>query len=119
MERRLIEYVVMPHEKAWTVRRDEKFYGPYSSRDAALASALDAAHTSGRNDRAAQVLIQEENGERHTQWTYGLDRLGSRSRYVPAISLGDSAAHPAWPNAYGWNRLTSSVLAWSRSWAPF
>ncbi len=72
-EKRQIKYFVMLHEGLWKVRRDGKFYGPFRGRDAAIACAVDAAQTSGKNDRAAQVLIQAEDGEFQAEWTYGDD----------------------------------------------
>lgn len=72
-EKRRIQYFVMLQEGVWKVRRDGKFYGPYEGREAAVACAVDAAQTSGRNDRAAQVLIEGEDGEFRAEWTYGDD----------------------------------------------
>lgn len=107
------------HEGRWTVRRDGKTYGPYPSREAALTSAIGAAHMSGQNDRAAQVLSQGEDGETQVEWTYGVDLDPpqdapggrTRSRY-PAGNLD-------WPVIEGWSGLASTALLWSRSWAPF
>lgn len=66
-----IQYFVETQNGEWTVRRDGKRYGPYRDRSVALRQAVDAAHTSGRNDRPAQVLVQGEDGTFMAEWTYG------------------------------------------------
>ena len=117
-ERRKIEYFVVLHNGDWTVRRDRKAYGPYPNREAALASAIDAAQMSGQNDRAAQVLSQDEEGEIVAEWTYGVDLYPPQAASVGAQGFWDPRGGAAWPVAEGWNRLASTALAWSRSWAP-
>ena len=117
-EKRMIDYVVVLTEERWTVRRDGKSYGPYPDREAALTSAINAAHMSGTNDRSAQVLSQGEDGETKTEWTFGLDAYPPQGAPVGTISFHDSTAPADWATAQGRNRLASTVLAWSRSWAP-
>ena len=116
--KRMIQYVVVLHEGHWTVRRDGKAYGPYPDREAALTSAIGAAHMSGQNDRAAQVLSQGEEGEAQVEWTYGVDLYPPQSTSGGTIGVQGPTADPDWPTAQGWNRLASNVLVWSRSWAP-
>ena len=117
-EKSRIQYVVVAQQGLWKVRRDGKFYGPYPSREGAMASAINAAHMSGTNDRAAQVLSQGEDGETIAEWTFGLDAYPPQGAPVGTISFHDSTAPVAWGTAQGRNRLASTVLAWSRSWAP-
>jgi hypothetical protein len=73
IEKRRIQYFVVPSGEHWLVRRDGKFYGPYKDRETAIARAIETAQISGRNDRAAEVLTQGEDGEFHPEWTYGED----------------------------------------------
>lgn len=114
----MIQYAVVLHEGRWKVRRDDKNYGPYPSREVAPTSAIDAAHISGRNDRAAQVLSQREEGEIQAEWTFGVDFYPPQGTPIGTIRTQGSAEEPDWPMAEGWNRLASTALAWSRSWAP-
>ena len=118
-ERRKIEYLVVLHEGDWTVRRDGKAYGPYPSREAALASAIGAAQMSGQNDRAAQVLSQDEEGEVQAEWTFGVDFYPPQDALGGTIASQDPAADPDRPVIEGWSALASTTLLWSRSWAPF
>ena len=117
-EKSRIQYVVVAQQGLWNVRRDGKFYGPYSSREVAMASAINAAHISGKNDRAAQVLVQRDDGVLQAEWTFGLDAYPPQGAPVGTISFHDSTAPADWATAQGRNRLASTVLAWSRSWAP-
>ncbi len=66
-----IQYFVETQNGEWTVRRDGKRYGPYMDRAAAVRQAVDAAQTSGRNDRPAQVLVQGEDSAFTVEWIYG------------------------------------------------
>ncbi len=68
-----IQYFVENQDGAWLVRRDGRRYGPYANRTAGIRQAIDAARTSGQNDRPAEVLVQLENGSFEAEWTYGID----------------------------------------------
>jgi hypothetical protein len=118
-EKSRIQYVVVAQQGLWKVRRDGKFYGPYPSRGAAMTIAINAAYMSGKNDRAAQVLVERDDGVLQAEWTYGLDPYLPHGASDRAINPQGSAAPPNWPTTEGWQKLVSSALAWSRSWAPF
>ena len=68
-----IQYFVMLHEGQWKVRRYGKLYGPYPTQEAAIRIATDVAQRSGKNDRPAQVMFQDQDGEFRAEWTFGLD----------------------------------------------
>lgn len=68
-----VRYYVVLHEGQWKVKHDDKHYGPYNTQKAAIRAAVDAAHTSGKNGHDAQVLVQGENNQFRTEWTYGHD----------------------------------------------
>ena len=72
-DKRMIHYAVMLCGGRWKVRRDGRYYGPYPSYEAARRSAIAAAHVSGKNDRAAQVLTEGDNGSLIVEWTFGVD----------------------------------------------
>ena len=82
-----IQYFVESQDGAWLVRRDGKRYGPYADRTAAVRQAVDAAHTSGRNDRAAQVLVQGQDGTYQPEWTFGEDDYPPVRDEEPARAL--------------------------------
>ena len=67
------QYFVVLHEGQWKIKLDGKHYGPYGTQSAAIKEAIDAAHKSGTNGHDAQVLVQGENNQFRTEWTYGND----------------------------------------------
>ncbi len=78
-------YCVVLHEREWTVSYNQKHF-PYKSQYEALQASVDAAHIAGAmNPDGAQVLVQEENDELRTAWTYGKDAYpAKRNRAAPA-----------------------------------
>ena len=68
-----LQYFVVYHEKEWKISFQGKHYGPYSTQNLATRAAVDAAHASGQKGLDAQVLIQRENNQWRTEWTYGND----------------------------------------------
>jgi hypothetical protein len=67
------QYVVVLHENQWKIKFDGKHYGPYGTQRDAIRAAVDAAHTSGKGGHDAQVLVQGQNNQFRTEWTYGND----------------------------------------------
>lgn len=65
-------YYVLSAGGRWKVRHNDKDYH-YATQAAAIRSAVDAAHGSGRKGFDAQVLIQGQHGQWRTEWTYGHD----------------------------------------------
>jgi hypothetical protein len=118
-EKRMIHYALVLDEGHWKVRRDGKYYGPYPSYEAALESATAAAHTSGKNDRAAQVLTPQADGSLVPIWTSGLDDYPSRDMATGADGPGLPTADPDRPSAGNWTRGAVTVLVWTRGMAPF
>jgi len=68
-----VHYYVVLHEGQWKVKLNEKHYGPYDTQRAAIKVAVDAAHSTGQKGGDAQVLVQGENHQFRTEWTYGHD----------------------------------------------
>ena len=68
---RHVYYVLSAGDK-WKVRYNDKDYS-YDTQKAAIRASVDAAHKIGAKDQDAQVLIQGENGQWRTEWTYGHD----------------------------------------------
>lgn len=64
------QYFVVSHQGEWKISHNQKHYGPYPTQKAAIRAAVDAAHES-KGD--SQVLIQGENNQFRTEWTYGND----------------------------------------------
>jgi hypothetical protein len=67
------QYFVVHHEGQWKISFDGKHYGPYNTQKAAIKVAVDAAHQSGKDGHDAQVLVQGQNNQFRTEWTYGHD----------------------------------------------
>jgi hypothetical protein len=67
------QYVVVVHQGQWKITLNGQHYGPYGSQQAAIRVAVDAAHKAGGSGFDAQVLIQGENNQFRTEWTYGHD----------------------------------------------
>jgi hypothetical protein len=59
------------HEDAWSVRLNDKRFGPYSSQEAAITAAMGAAHKAEAQGYEAEVRIEDagdgtaESGERN------------------------------------------------------
>jgi UDP-N-acetylmuramyl tripeptide synthase len=67
------QYVVVLHDGQWKISFDGKHYGPYATQAGAIATAVDAAHKAGTEGHDAQVLVQGQNNQFRTEWTYGHD----------------------------------------------
>ncbi len=67
------QYFVVKHENQWKIKHNELHYGPYGTQKDAIRHAVDAAQKSGQSGHDAQVLIQGENYQFRTEWTYGHD----------------------------------------------
>jgi hypothetical protein len=67
------QYFVTLHEGQWKIKLDGKHYGPYDTQRAAIRAAVDAAHASGAKGVDSQVLVQGQNNQFRTEWTYGND----------------------------------------------
>ena len=65
-------YYVLSDGGRWKVRHNDKDYH-YDTQRSAIRAAVDAAHSSGGKGFDAQVLIQGQNGQWRTEWTYGHD----------------------------------------------
>jgi hypothetical protein len=64
------QYVVVLHEQEWKISLAGKHYGPYATQKLAIRAAVDAAQKAGGD---AQVLVQGQNNQFRTEWTYGHD----------------------------------------------
>lgn len=69
---RLVYYVVYL-SREWKIKFNDEYFGPYATQRAAIKAAVDAAHKAGQNGKTAQVLVQGENNQFRTEWTYGND----------------------------------------------
>jgi hypothetical protein len=68
-----IQYFVVFHENEWKISLNGKHYGPYQTQANAIRAAVDAAHIEGGKGNDAQVLVQGQNNQFRTEWTYGND----------------------------------------------
>jgi hypothetical protein len=67
MER--IKYFVTLKNGQWFVVLQGKHHGPYDTQHDAIEAAVQAAHQTPNS----QVLVQGENNQIRTEWTYGHD----------------------------------------------
>ena len=67
------QYVVVYTGGQWKISHNQKHYGPYDTQRAATKAAVEAAHKAGQQGHDAQVLIQGQNNQFRTEWTYGHD----------------------------------------------
>jgi hypothetical protein len=66
-------YYVVLHEGEWKIKLNGEHYGPYKTQREAIQVAVDVANKSGIQGHDAQVLVQGENHQFRTEWTYGHD----------------------------------------------
>jgi hypothetical protein len=66
-------YYVVLHQGHWKISLDGTHHGPYATQAAAIKAAVDAAHEAGKRGMDAQVLVQGQNNQFRTEWTYGHD----------------------------------------------
>jgi len=52
-------YIVVAHEGAWKINLDNRYYGPFPTRDAAVESATQTARQAADSGYPASVLVME------------------------------------------------------------
>ena len=67
------QYFVVLHNDEWKIKHLGKHYGHFPSQTAAVKAAVERANKSGLSGEEAQVLVQGENHQFRTEWTYGHD----------------------------------------------
>lgn len=67
------QYFVVLHDGQWKISFNGQHYGPYTTQQAAIRAAVDAAHSTGQKGHDAQVMVQGVNNQFRTEWTYGND----------------------------------------------
>jgi len=66
-------YFVVLQNGEWKISFNNQHYGPYDTQALAIRAAVDAAHSTGKNGQDAQVMVQGQNNQFRTEWTYGDD----------------------------------------------
>ncbi len=67
------QYFVVLHDGKWKIKLGDQHYGPYASQAAAIDIAVNTANKAGLEGHEAQVLVQGEDHQFRTEWTYGRD----------------------------------------------
>jgi hypothetical protein len=67
------QYFVVLHQNEWKISLEGKHYGPYRTQADAIRAAVDTAQKAGTSGLDAQVLVQGQNNQFRTEWTYGHD----------------------------------------------
>lgn len=52
-------YIVLNHDGEWKINLDNRYYGPFVTRDAAVEMATDTARKAGSAGYPASVLLME------------------------------------------------------------
>ncbi|WP_150290545.1 DUF2188 domain-containing protein [Sphingobium estronivorans] len=61
-------YIVLEHEDVWKINLDNRYYGPFPTREAAVESATGTAQKASEAGYPASVLIMR-GGSFETLWT--------------------------------------------------
>ena len=61
-------YIVLHHDDAWKINLDNKYYGPFATQAAAVASASDTARKASEGGYPASVLLMKGT-DFETLWT--------------------------------------------------
>lgn len=61
-------YIVLEHEGGWKINLDNRYYGPFATREAAVASATETARKAGEGGYPASVLLMQGT-KFETLWT--------------------------------------------------
>lgn len=65
-------YIVVEHEGAWKINLDNKYYGPFATKDEAVASATQTAQKAQDAGYPASVLLMKGT-DFETMWTSEAD----------------------------------------------
>jgi hypothetical protein len=66
-------YRILSHGLQWRLEYPDGQSVHYGTQAQAIRRAVDLAHEDGRAGHDAQVIIQGQNGQWRTEWTYGHD----------------------------------------------
>lgn len=61
-------YIVLHHDGAWKINLDNRYFGPFATREAALDSATETARKAGEAGYPASVLLMTD-GRFDTHWS--------------------------------------------------
>ena len=61
-------YIVLEHEGAWKINLDNRYYGPFATRQEAVDSATETARKASEGGYPASVLLMK-GGQFDTLWT--------------------------------------------------
>ncbi len=66
-------YIVLEHEGEWKINLDNRYYGPFATRQAAVESATGTARKAGEDGYPASVLLMQGT-KFETLWTTEVDQ---------------------------------------------
>jgi Uncharacterized protein conserved in bacteria (DUF2188) len=72
-------YFVVQHNDEWSIKFNDEEYGPYRTKAEAMLFAIEAAQKLGEYGDNAQVVVMDDDGHFHAEWTYGVDERPSRA----------------------------------------
>ncbi|AEG49257.1 hypothetical protein Sphch_1569 [Sphingobium chlorophenolicum L-1] len=68
-------YIVLEHEGVWKINLDNRYYGPFATREAAVESATGTAQKAGAAGYPASVLLMRGT-DFETLWTSAPEKSG-------------------------------------------
>lgn len=66
-------YFVVLHDGEWKIKHGNDHSHPYATQQEAIDSAIEAAQNARESGQLSQVLVQGEDMQFRTEWTYGED----------------------------------------------
>lgn len=67
------QFFVVRHDDKWKIKHNGIHDGPFDTQTAAVDAAVARAKETWAAGTPAQVLVQGENMQFRTEWSYGLD----------------------------------------------
>lgn len=69
------QFIIVPAERGWLVRSGERCVQPFADRNAAIRTAVLAAHSCEPEEGETQVVMLTVDYEAYPVWISGLDGL--------------------------------------------
>ena len=68
-------YIVLEHDGQWKLNINNRYFGPFDTREDGVREAIHAAEKAGKLGYDAQVMVMNGTTSFETVWHYGKDPL--------------------------------------------
>lgn len=68
----IARYIVLEHDNQWKINLNNRYFGPFPTRDAAVASAIETAEEADSRGFKAIVMVLVDQTTFETVWESGL-----------------------------------------------